>query len=179
MLTALRVVARNFSEETLQSAYEIIQNQNAALPSELFTAAVYLQAGRTPAEVSGLAREGRLNPGHGPPHHGSTGVCRKARRAPLYPGRPGLRAHQGVVPALAGLPRRGRPYHLPCGFGYHRDSLSSSVAGAKPESGGHPADVKKLLDITGTLWYVVCLPEERAGKSYEPSEETEHAQEPR
>ena len=58
-------------------------------------------------------------------------------------------------------------------------SLSSSVAGAKPESGGHPADVKKLLDITGTLWYVVCLPEERAGKSYEPSEETEHAQEPR
>ena len=106
-------------------------------------------------------------------------VCRKARRAPLYPGRPGLRAHQGVVPALAGLPRRGRPYHLPCGFGYHRDSLSSSVAGAKPESGGHPADVKKLLDITGTLWYVVCLPEERAGKSYEPSEETEHAQEPR
>ncbi len=60
MLTALRVVARNFSEETLLSAYEIIQNQNAALPSELFTAAVYLQAGRTPAEVSGLAREGRL-----------------------------------------------------------------------------------------------------------------------
>ena len=45
MLTALRVVARNFSEETLQSAYEIIQNQNAALPSELFTAAVYLQPG--------------------------------------------------------------------------------------------------------------------------------------
>ncbi|UQT47176.1 hypothetical protein M5E87_19040 [Flavonifractor plautii] len=58
MLTALRVVARNFSEETLQSAYEIIQNQNAALPSKLFTAAVYLQAGRTPAEVSGLAKEG-------------------------------------------------------------------------------------------------------------------------
>ena len=26
------------------------------------------------------------------------------------------------------------------------DSLSSPVAGAKPESGGHPADVKKLLD---------------------------------
>ena len=66
MLTALRVVARNFSEETLQSAYEIIQNQNAALPSELFTAAVYLQAGRTPAEVSGLAREGRLMGFFGP-----------------------------------------------------------------------------------------------------------------
>ena len=62
MLTALRVVARNFSEETLQSAYEIIQNQNAALP----TAAVYLQAGRTPAEVSGLAREGRLMGFFGP-----------------------------------------------------------------------------------------------------------------
>ena len=66
MLTALRVVARNFSEETLQSAYEIIQHQNAALPSELFAAAVYLQAGRTPAEVSGLAREGRLMGFFGP-----------------------------------------------------------------------------------------------------------------
>ena len=60
MLTALRVVARNFSGETLQGVYEIIQHQNAALPSELFAAAVHLQAGRTPAEVSGLAREGRL-----------------------------------------------------------------------------------------------------------------------
>ena len=57
MLTALRVVARNFSGETLQGAYELIQHQNAALPSEMFAAAVYLQAGRTPAEVSGLARE--------------------------------------------------------------------------------------------------------------------------
>ena len=66
MLTALRVVARNFSEETLQGAYEIIQHQNAALPSELFAAAVYLQAGRTPAEVSGLAREGRLMGFFGP-----------------------------------------------------------------------------------------------------------------
>ena len=37
----------------------IIQNQNAALPSELFTAAVYLQAGRTPIEVSGPVVEGR------------------------------------------------------------------------------------------------------------------------
>ena len=43
-----------------------IQHQNAALPSELFTAAVYLQAGRTPAEVSGLAREGRLMGFFGP-----------------------------------------------------------------------------------------------------------------
>ena len=60
MLTALRVVARNFGEETLQGAYEVIQHQNAALPSELFAAAVYFQAGRTPAEVSGLAKEGRL-----------------------------------------------------------------------------------------------------------------------
>ena len=42
MLTALRVVARNFGEETLQGAYEVIQHQNAALPSELFAAAVYL-----------------------------------------------------------------------------------------------------------------------------------------
>ena len=66
MLTALRVVARNFSEETLQSAYEVIQHQNAALPSELFAAAVYFQAGRTPAEVSGLAKEGRLMGFFGP-----------------------------------------------------------------------------------------------------------------
>ena len=150
MLTALRVVARNFSEETLQGVYEIIQHQNAALPSEMFAAAVYLQAGRTPAEVSGLAREGRLmgffgperpeepsriaglyycgvragtavlhyglwtvqptaciegghriwpesrhirHPGHGLPHPGSPGVCRKTRRAPLYPAWLGVRAH--------------------------------------------------------------------------------------
>ena len=66
MLTALRVVARNFSGETLQGAYELIQHQNAALPSEMFAAAVYLQAGRTPAEVSGLAREGRLMGFFGP-----------------------------------------------------------------------------------------------------------------
>ena len=66
MLTALRVVARNFGEETLQGAYEVIQHQNAALPSELFAAAVYFQAGRTPAEVSGLAKEGRLMGFFGP-----------------------------------------------------------------------------------------------------------------
>ena len=234
MLTALRVVARNFSEETLQSAYEIIQNQNAALPSELFTAAVYLQPGvhrqRCPVWPgraglwASLARSGRrssagLRPaplwslggsnGFTPwTSGGSTTACLEAGHniqpgsryirhpamarltmdQPEFAEKPGgprcildglAQSSPSVVPALAGLPRRGRPYHLPCGFGYHRDSLSSSVAGAKPESGGHPADVKKLLDITGTLWYVVCLPEERAGKSYEPSEETEHAQEPR
>ena len=66
MLTALRVVARNFSEETLQGAYEIIRHRNAALPSEMFAAAVYLQAGRTPEEVSGLAKEGRLMGFFGP-----------------------------------------------------------------------------------------------------------------
>ena len=60
------MVAQNFSEETLQGAYEIIQYRNAALPSELFAAAVYLQAGRTPAEVSGLAKEGRLMGFFGP-----------------------------------------------------------------------------------------------------------------
>ena len=65
-LTSLRVVAQNFSEETLQGAYEIIQYRNAALPSELFAAAVDLQAGRTPAEVSGLAKEGRLMGFFGP-----------------------------------------------------------------------------------------------------------------
>ena len=65
MLTALRVVARNFSGETLQGAYEIIQHQNTALPSEMF-AAVYLQAGRTPAEVSQLAEKGALMGFFGP-----------------------------------------------------------------------------------------------------------------
>ena len=45
MLTALRVVARNFSGETLQGAYELIQHQNAALPSEMFAAAVYPRPG--------------------------------------------------------------------------------------------------------------------------------------
>ncbi|MFQ7451075.1 MAG: hypothetical protein ACLRNQ_06190 [Flavonifractor plautii] len=200
MLTALRVVARNFSEETLQGAYEIIQHQNAALPSEMFAAAVYLQAGRTPAEVSGLAREGRLmgffgperpeepsriaactmveagreqrfytmdfgrfnpqtcledghriwtesrhirNPGHGLPHPGSTRVCRKTRRAPLYPAWLGLRAHRGPVPAPGGLPRRGRPYHLQRGSGHRGGGLSPAVAGAEPEPGLYAtADVK-------------------------------------
>ena len=164
MLTALRVVARNFSVETLQGAYELIQHQNAALPSEMFAAAVCLQAGRTPAEVSQLAVKGALmgffgperpdcslhgirggpgaavlhhglwtvqpaacleaghhiwpesrhihHSGHGLPHHGSPGVCQKDWRAPLYPARLGVRAHRGLVPAPAGLPRRGRPYHL-------------------------------------------------------------------
>ncbi len=139
-------------------APEVIQHQNAALPSELFAAAVYFQAGRTPAEVSGLAKEGRLMGFFGPGgrrspaglrpaplwvragtavlHHGlwalqsaacleaghhirpETGISAtqamarltmdqpglpKARRAPLYPGRPGLRAHRGVVPDLVSL----------------------------------------------------------------------------
>ena len=66
MLTALRVVARNFSGETLQGAYEIIQHQNAALPSEMFAAAVCLQAGRTPVEVSQLAVKGSLMGFFGP-----------------------------------------------------------------------------------------------------------------
>ena len=66
MLTALRVVARNFSGETLQGAYELIRRRNAALPGELFAAAVCLQAGRTPAEVSALARKGRLMGFFGP-----------------------------------------------------------------------------------------------------------------
>lgn len=66
MVTAFRVVARNFSRETMQGAYEIIQHQNAALPSELFAAAVYLQAGYTPAEVSKMAYKGALMGFFGP-----------------------------------------------------------------------------------------------------------------
>ena len=102
MLTALRVVARNFSEETLQSAYEIIQNQNAALPSELFTAAVYLQAGRTPTEVSGLAREGRLMGFFGPERPEEPAGLRPA---PLWsPGR-----SSGFTPWTLGASIRSMP----------------------------------------------------------------------
>ena len=161
MLTALRVVARNFSEETLQSAYEIIQNQNAALPSELFTAASTFRpgahrqrcpvwpgraglwaslarsgrrssAGLRPAPLWSPGREQRFynhglwalqsaacleaghhirpgnrhirHPGHGPPHHGSTGVCRKARRAPLYPGRPGSELTEALFQISSACP---------------------------------------------------------------------------
>ena len=236
MLTALRVVARNFGEETLQGAYEVIQHQNAALPSELFAAAVYFQAGRTPAEVSGLAKEGRLMGFFGPERpeepsriatctivesgreqrfytmdFGRFNPQHALKRAITYSREAGISATQAMArltmdqPEFAEKPGGPRcildglgseltealfqissacpavAAHITCNadLGITEDSLSSSVAGAKPESGGHPADVKKLLDITGTLWYVVCLPEERAGKSYEPSEKTEHAQEPR
>ena len=208
MLTALRVVARNFSEETLQSAYEIIQYRNAALPSELFAAAVYLQAGRTPAEVSGLAKEGRLMGFFGPerpeelsriatctivesgqeqrfytmdfgrfnPQHalkraitygretGITGVCCRTRRAPLYPEWPGFGAHRCVVSDLADLSCRGCPYHLQCRSEYHRDSLSSTVAGAEPESGPYAAADVKNAGSSGHMVVCCVFTKESGGK---------------
>ncbi len=235
MLTALRVVARNFSEETLQGAYEIIQHQNAALPSELFTAAVYLQAGRTPTEVSGLAREGRLMGFFGPerpeelsriatctivesgreqrfytmdfgrfnPQHAlkraitygrETGISATQAMARLTmdqpefaekPGGPrcildglGSELTEALFQLSPACPCRGCPYHLQCRPGHHRDSLSSPVAGAKPKSGGHPADVKNCWILRAHCG-MLCAYQKKGRESYEPSEETEHAQEPR
>ena len=45
LLTSLQFIARNFSERTLQSAYEIISYGSAALPDEMVAAAVYLGFG--------------------------------------------------------------------------------------------------------------------------------------
>ena len=50
---------------------------------------------------------------------------------------------------------------------------------ALPAVAAYAGDVKKLLDITGAVWYVVCLPRGRGGKGYELSEKTGHVQRPR
>ena len=64
-------------------------------------------------------------------------------------------------------------YYLETGYGIRPSKVVyDRKHSAFSEYDFSKTDVKKLLDITGTLWYVVCLPEERAGKSYEPSEET-------
>ena len=48
LLTSLQFIARNFSERTLQGAYEIIRCGSAALPDEMVAAAVYIENGSTP-----------------------------------------------------------------------------------------------------------------------------------
>ena len=60
MLTALDFIARNFSRQTAQSAYEVIRFGSGALPEEMVSAAAYLQAGHTPKQVSRMAYDGRL-----------------------------------------------------------------------------------------------------------------------
>ena len=60
MLTALAFIARNFSSQTAQGAYEVIRFGSGALPEEMISSAVYLQAGHTPEQVSRMAHDGRL-----------------------------------------------------------------------------------------------------------------------
>ena len=52
----------------------------------------------------------------------------------------------------------------------------TSVEVVHTADGGAPVSYTHLDVYKRQLWYVVCLPEERTGKNYEPSEETEHAQ---
>lgn len=66
LLTSLQFIARNFDEQTLQSAYEIIQHGFAALPGEMVAAAVYLQNGCTPQHAAEMAEAGVLMCFHQP-----------------------------------------------------------------------------------------------------------------
>ena len=66
LLTSLQFIARNFSERTLQSAYEIISYGSAALPDEMVAAAVYLENGSTSQDVSKMADAGSLMCFHQP-----------------------------------------------------------------------------------------------------------------
>ena len=66
LLTSLQFIARNFSERTLQGAYEIIICDSAALPDEMVAAAVYLENGGSPQEVAKMAEAGTLMCFHRP-----------------------------------------------------------------------------------------------------------------
>ena len=66
LLTSLQFIARNFSERTLQGAYEIISYGSAALPDEMVAAAVYLENGGSPQEVAKMAEAGTLMCFHRP-----------------------------------------------------------------------------------------------------------------
>lgn len=66
LLTSLQFIARNFSERTLQGAYEIIRCGSAALPDEMVAAAVYLESGSTPQAVAEMAEVGSLMCFHQP-----------------------------------------------------------------------------------------------------------------
>ena len=60
LLTSLQFIARNFSERTLQGAYELIHYGSAALPGEMVAAAVYLENGNTLQDVAEMADLGML-----------------------------------------------------------------------------------------------------------------------
>ena len=62
MLTALRVVARNFGEETLQGAYEVIQHQNAGLWASLARSGRRSSAGLRPAPLWSLGGSNGFTP---------------------------------------------------------------------------------------------------------------------
>ncbi|EOS57419.1 hypothetical protein [Anaerotruncus sp. G3(2012)] len=66
LLTSLQFIARNFSERTLQGAYELIHYGSAALPDEMVAAAVYLESGSTPQTVAEMAEAGLLMCFHQP-----------------------------------------------------------------------------------------------------------------
>lgn len=60
ILNDLDFISRHFDQNVLQGAYEIIQYGSGALPGELVAAAVFLQAGDTPAHMAQLAEDGYL-----------------------------------------------------------------------------------------------------------------------
>ena len=66
LLTSLQFIARNFSERTLQGAYEIIRCGSAALPDEMVAAAVYIENGSTPQNAAEMAEAGLLMCFHQP-----------------------------------------------------------------------------------------------------------------
>lgn len=66
LLTSLQFIARNFSERTLQDAYELIHCGSAALPDEMVAAAVYIENGSTPQNAAEMAEAGLLMCFHQP-----------------------------------------------------------------------------------------------------------------
>ena len=72
VLNAFDFIARNFDREVLQGAYEIIRHGSAALPGGLVAAAVFLQNGDTPEQMSQLAHDGHLMCFHCPKEKGES-----------------------------------------------------------------------------------------------------------
>ncbi len=189
MLTRPAVVARNFGEETLQGAYEVIQHKTPLCPASCSPLPSTFRPGahrqRCPAWQEGrlmgfwpgaaggaqpdcdlhhcgvragtavlhhglwaLQSAACLEAGHHirpgnrhirhPGHGASPWINRslpKARRAPLYPGRPGLRAHRGVVPDLS-LPAVAA--HITCNADLGITEVAYIRCGwSRSESGSH------------------------------------------
>lgn len=65
MMTSFGFLKHNFSPETVQAVYGVISYAEI-LPSELVTAAVYMQNGGTALQVAALADQGRLMCFHTP-----------------------------------------------------------------------------------------------------------------